>query len=127
MITWTLTSGSGTNIDSGTADDRPAAIAQIAEAARTAVLTATTEGRYTLTVDGEPVLILSVGRNELGKPNTDQALDSIDQLEVTENPKGIGRGRPAEPQPPHLSIDGGPPAADPAHKTHCALRRARLT
>ena len=95
MITWTLTSGSDTNIDSGTADDRPIAIAQIAEAARTAVLTATTEGRYTLTVDGEPVLILGVGRNELGKPNTDQALDSIDQLEVTENPKGIGRGRPA--------------------------------
>ncbi|QTJ71422.1 hypothetical protein HYG77_39005 (plasmid) [Rhodococcus sp. ZPP] len=115
MITWTLSSGSDTNVDSGTADDRPAAIAQIAEAARTAVLTATTEGRYTLTVDGEPVLILGMDRNELGKPNTDQALDRIDQLEATENPKGIGRGRPAEPQSPRLSNDGGPPAADPAH------------
>ncbi|MFZ2177599.1 MAG: hypothetical protein WAW17_26945 [Rhodococcus sp. (in: high G+C Gram-positive bacteria)] len=118
MITWTLTTATGndtTTAESGTADDRPDAIAQVAEAARTALLTATTEARYTLTVDGEPVLILGMGHNEHGKPNTDQALDYIDQLEATENPQSIGRGQAAEPQSPHLSENGGPSAADPAH------------
>lgn len=117
MITWTLTTTTGTRTttaDSGTADDRPSAITQVTEAARTALLTATSEDRYTLTVDGEPVLILGMARNELGKPDTDQALDYIDQLEAAENPQSIGRGRPAEPHSSHLTHNGDPAASDPA-------------
>ncbi|GGG27594.1 hypothetical protein GCM10007304_46780 [Rhodococcoides trifolii] len=91
MITWTLTTASGTNPADCVADvalDRNAAVATAAEVLRHAIMDAarpmnleSEAPAFAITMDGDVVASVHMTRNQLGGLDVDGALDRVEQFE----------------------------------------------